>query len=324
MTEVESPQTEGARFSAHLMYTAACMYYLAEATQAEIAERLGTSRPTVSRLLSEARRRGMVRIEVVEPVDDETGALADRTAHVLGLDAVHLSSSATSGQFGTMLGPGLRSALSDIGLTAGDALLVSSGRMTYEAAQQALPSMPGVLVVPMIGGQDEPVAWYQSNEIARQFAERISGTPVFLYAPAMPGPDLSQALRDDPAITRVLSLWETAKCAVIGVGAPPLLRESIPGFVPMDAISLRQAVGDVVSRFYDRNGEPVNFPGVERLVATPLEALRNIPVCIAVAAGQAKVPAIIAGARGSYYNQLVTDPSTAAAIVAACTEGGAR
>jgi DNA-binding transcriptional regulator LsrR (DeoR family) len=38
------------------MYSAARLYYLEDATQADVAQRLGTSRATVSRLLSEARR----------------------------------------------------------------------------------------------------------------------------------------------------------------------------------------------------------------------------------------------------------------------------
>ena len=40
------------------------MYYTDEATQAEVADHLQTSRATVSRLLEEARRQGIVRIEV--------------------------------------------------------------------------------------------------------------------------------------------------------------------------------------------------------------------------------------------------------------------
>ena len=58
------------------------------------------------------------------------------------------------------------------------------------------------------------------------------------------------------------------------------------------------------------------FPGVERLVATSLSSLPRIPVGIAVAAGATKVPAIAAGAHARYFNQLVTDATTAAAILA--------
>jgi DNA-binding transcriptional regulator LsrR (DeoR family) len=49
--------------------------------------------------------------------------------------------------------------------------------------------------------------------------------------------------------------------------------------------------------------------------------LRHIPVTIAVAAGQEKIDSIVAGARGGYFNQLVTDPTTAAAILASVERG---
>src|ERR1700733_14243059 len=101
----------------------------------------------------------------------------------------------------------------------------------------------------------------------------------------------------------------------MGVGAPPLMRSDIPQFVPTGSSSLRAAVGDVCSRFYDRDGKPVGFDGSERLIALELEALRQIPVTIAVAVGKDKVDSIIAGARGGYFNQLVTDPATATAIL---------
>jgi DNA-binding transcriptional regulator LsrR (DeoR family) len=113
----------------------------------------------------------------------------------------------------------------------------------------------------------------------------------------------------------VLHLWTHARCALMGVGAPPLMRSDLPRFVPIGSDSLRSAVGDVCSRFYDRAGRPVDFDGRERLIAIELETLRHIPVTIAVAVGKDKVDSIIGGALGGYFNHLVTDPGTAGAIL---------
>ena len=52
-------------FPPELLLAAARLYYEQDATQAEIAVEMRTSRATVSRLLSEARRQGIVRIQVV-------------------------------------------------------------------------------------------------------------------------------------------------------------------------------------------------------------------------------------------------------------------
>ncbi|WP_019204474.1 sugar-binding transcriptional regulator [Tsukamurella sp. 1534] len=315
---------EGSRFSDALLYRAACEYYENDATQAQVAETLGVSRPTVSRLLSEAKRRGIVRIEVVSPDRRAPGDIAERLSRALGLAAVHLSAPLPGGDarvdplraMGPVLAPAVGRALSGAGLVSGDVLLVSSGRTVYEVAQHPLPALPGVLVAPTVGGNDQPEGWYQTNEITRLVADRVEGRATYLFAPAVPGPDLHDSLVRDPSIQRVLHLWPDARCALMGVGAPPLSRSDIPRFVPMESAELRRAVGDVCSRFYDRDGEPVHFDGDDRLMAVELEALRRIPVSIAVAVGPEKADSIIAGARGGYFNQLVTDPGTAASLLA--------
>ncbi|WP_072690290.1 sugar-binding transcriptional regulator [Rhodococcus marinonascens] len=307
---------ENGHFEPSLLYTAAKMYYEEDATQAEVAQKLGTSRATISRFLSEARRQGIVRIEVREPRQHDHGDLAAELAAELGLHRVYLtaplpSSKSTEDVMGSYLAPAVSQALTAVGLVPGDVLLVSSGRTVYEVAQFDLERIPGVLVAPTVGGNDQPEEWYQTNEITRLISNKLAGRPNYLFAPALPGPDLYTTLRADPAIQRVLELWPQAKCALMGVGAPPLLRANIPRFVPTTSSTLREAVGDVCSRFYNRDGEPVDFPGSERLIAIELAVLQQVPVGIAVAVGAEKVAPVLAGARARYFNQLVTDPLTA-------------
>jgi DNA-binding transcriptional regulator LsrR (DeoR family) len=322
---VDAPASDGdaGHFSASLLYAAAKLYYTEDATQADVAAQLGTSRATVSRLLAEAKRRGIVRIEVVPPAEVASGDLADRLTRALSLTTVFLShplpnpgpGRTTVDVMGATLAPAVGRALSAAGLLPGDVLLVSSGRTVYEVAQYDLAPLPGVLVAPTVGGNDQPEEWYQTNEITRLVANRVGGRPNYLFAPALPGPDLYPSLLNDPSIQRVLHLWPHARCALVGVGAPPLMRSDIPQFVPTGSSSLRAAVGDVCSRFYDRAGDEIDFEGSDRLIAVELDALRHVPVTIAVAVGKDKIDSIVAGARGGYFNQLVTDPATAAAIL---------
>ncbi|WP_041783069.1 sugar-binding transcriptional regulator [Mycolicibacterium chubuense] len=324
-SEGVAAEAEGSHFPPTLLYTAARLYYEDEATQAEIAQQLGTSRATVSRLLAEAKRQGIVRIEVVPPAQAQPTELADRLARALNLNTVYLSPPLPApgpgrtvvDVMGRVLAPATGRALSEAGLLPGDVLLVSSGRTVYELAQHELTPLPGVIVAPTVGGNDQPYEWYQTNEITRLVANRVGGRANYLFAPALPGPALYESLLEDPSIQRVLHQWPHARCALMGVGAPPLTRTDIPQFVPTGSGSLRFAVGDVCSRFYDRNGEAVSFDGMERLIALELEVLKHIPVTIAVAVGRDKVESIAAGARGGYFNRLVTDPATAEALLEA-------
>lgn len=328
-----SPVSEGAeqpdRFAPAQLYRAAQMYYLEDSTQADVARRLGTSRATVSRLLSEARRQGIVRIEVVPPSSEGADDLASRVASVLGVDRVFLSEplpapTGTSWRdIGSTLAPAVSRALTAVGMNSGEVLLVSSGRTVYEVARAHLARIPGVIVVPTIGGHDQPEEWYQTNEITRLMAKQLEGRPMYLFAPALPGLELHPTLRADPAIQRVLKLWPRARCVLTGVGASPMLRTDLPQFVP-DSEELRAAVGDVCSRFFDQTGAPVDYPGSERLLALELDALRQIPVSIAVASGRDKIEPIIVAARAGYVDQLVTDPVTARGILEMAGEMGGR
>ncbi|MGI5273951.1 sugar-binding transcriptional regulator [Nonomuraea sp. CA-218870] len=306
-----------ARFPQELMYAAASQYYLQDATQADIAKRLGVSRATVSRLLTEARRQGIVEIKVHRPERLAGGHLASQVADVLNLDRVHLVPRVSGPALGPWLAPGLAKALAAVGLESGDVVLVSSGSTVYECAREGLGRFPGVRIAPAVGGQQDPQPWFQTNETTRLFAEQVGGVPHYLYAPALPGPELFYSLQHEPSVRRVMDLWAQARCAVVGVGSPPLMRQVVPAFVPREEPSLRRAVGDVCSRFFDRDGDPVGYPGSERLVAAGLEELRRIPHSIAVAVGAEKVLSIIAGARGGYFNRLVTDALTAESILAA-------
>ncbi|CAA9400080.1 MAG: hypothetical protein AVDCRST_MAG35-854 [uncultured Quadrisphaera sp.] len=304
-----------------LVHAAATMYHLEDATQAQVSERLGTSRTTVSRLLSDARRLGIVRIQVVRPQHADPAQLAARLCELTGLAGVHLGAARAS-HLSASLGPVVHDVLAGVGLDRGDVLLVSSGRTTSEIAQGPLPHLPGVRVAPTIGGIDQAQAWYQPNETARQVAEKVGGSPLFLFAPALPSAALHEGLVGDPAIRRVLDAWEEARCAVVGVGAPPARRTSLPSFVDTTDEVIMSSAGDVNSRFYDASGAPLPFRGADRLMATSLERMRTLERCIAVAVGAEKVPSIVAGARAGYFSDLVTSVETALALLDALTQEG--
>ncbi|MBR7744616.1 transcriptional regulator [Phycicoccus sp. BSK3Z-2] len=308
--------TSAGRFPADLLYRAARMYYLEDANQAQVAAALGTSRPTVSRLLSEARARGIVHIEVREPEPLVTADLAERLAARLGLSRAWVTPPVGASGTGSVLAPAVGEALAAAGLRAGDALLVSSGATVHGVAQHALTPLPGVLVAPVVGGSDEPEEYYQTNEITRQVAARVGGSPQFLYAPAMPGPELSTLLRGDATIRRVTDLWASASAAVIGIGAPPSSRTSLPSVLPGGSAGLASAVGDVCSRPFTEDGTPLDFPGSDRLLAMELEDLRRVPHAIGVAVGAIKTSGILAAVRARYVTELVTDAPTATALLA--------
>ena len=55
-----------------LAISAAKLYYQSDFSQADIAQELQISRPSVSRLLQYAKDQGFVRIEIFDPIEDQS------------------------------------------------------------------------------------------------------------------------------------------------------------------------------------------------------------------------------------------------------------
>ncbi len=303
------------RFPVETLYQAARMYYLEDVNQARIAETMKVSRPTVSRLLQEARRVGMVKIEVVHPTLAVTDSLAVELAQALNLEKVYLADADQSGRLGPGLAPQVSEAIRDMELEPGDILLASSGRTVYELGSASLPRLPGVIVVPTVGGQTEPEPWYQTNEIARSIAEQTGARPAFLWTQALPSPEMFALLQHDPDFQRIQRLWESATGALLGIGAPPTTRSSISRFIPKDNDSLSRAAGDICLNFFDADGAEIHFPGSENMVTTPPDLLRSIPCSVGIAVGAEKARSIVGGAHAKFFRRLVTDVQTAKAIL---------
>lgn len=297
------------------LYQIAQLYYEQGATQAEVAKQLNVSRPSISRMLAEARAQGIVEIRVRRPAPSDMEAVHEALAEKLGLDDVYLAPGSQSQRLGPGLAPPTRQALSQVNLRGGDVMLIASGETTYALTQHKLGDFSGVVIAPTVGGQAEPDPWHQTNEVVRAFTAANGGYPHYLFAPSMPSEALLEALQDDPGYRQIMEDWNTAKVALVGVGAPPNTRSSIAQSVPRNDPDVVKAVGDVCLAFFDSKGQEVVFPGNERMVRVPGPALQAIPTRIAVAVGTHKATSILTAAQSGWFNVLVTDEETARAIL---------
>lgn len=294
----------------------ATLYYEHGASQKEIAERLGVSRPTVSRLLERARETGIVRIEIVSPHVDPK--LPGRLAERLGLKAVHVASGRAEEQDpGPVLAAEVGHALDAAKLAPGDVVVVSWGRAVHSVARRLHRSHPGVLIAPGMGGNagDEP--WFQPNEIVRVLADSIGAHPRYFHAPALLSPALYDTLMAEGQLDALLAMWERAKVSLVGVGAWPKPDPSYAaaGF-PVDDPALKKAVGDFAGWSFTLDGALVPYRDGRRLLGITPEQLARLPHSVCFAGSVTKALPAIGAARAKLYNVLVTDAPTARAIEA--------
>jgi len=297
-----------------LLMSAAVMYYEQSASQQEIANRIGVSRPTVSRLLARARELGIVRVEIVPPLVDPE--LVDRLHRRLGLRGLHVAAGrAIEADPGPLLAGPFGLALDEVGLTNGDVLLSSWGRAVYSVSRSIRRTLPGVVIAPAMGGNAGDRPWFQPNEIVRTLARGLGGRPVYLNAPALVSAALAEPLRREPSIREIVQLWDEAKVALIGVGAWPKPDPSYAaaGF-PVDDPALVDAAGDVAGWSFTIDGEIVRHRSDRVILGVTPDQLRAIPHVICFAGSPTKARAAIGAARAGLINVLVTDAATARAM----------
>ena len=78
---------------------------------------------------------------------------------------------------------------------------------------------------------------------------------------------------------------------------------------------MKGAAGDLLSHFLTRDGQLIESPVEERLIATSLSTLRTLKNVIGVAAGTVKAEAIHAVLLGGYLDILITDEETAQRVL---------
>lgn len=296
-----------------LMHTAARLHYLEGLTQLEVSRRMQVSTATVSRLLSHAREEGIVRIQVADL--DETDEMGSELCRRLGLRAVRVLESgnvaALASQVGTLL--------IEAGLRAGSVVVIGWGRTVQSVIAAGLPRIPGVVVVPTMGGLHETASHFQINEFVRTAAEQMHGEARFLHAPSLASSELRAVLARDPDTAQVLRCWRRVDAALLGIGNFETAT-STQGVSFAEGDTAR-VVGDVARRYFDEDGREVNWEGQEDLMAISRSELANIPLSIAVATGTDKLRAIRGAARSGMVNALVTDARTARSLLEESHDG---
>lgn len=305
-----------------LMAKVARMYHERGMRQAEIAAELHVSQPRVSRLLKRAVETGVVRTTVSLPPGVHTD-LEDELEALYGISEAVVVEAGDDAEPLRALG-GAAAVYLETTLIGGDDVGISSWSASLIAAIDALrPSSSPVVsdVVQLVGGVGEPRVQLDATRLLTSFAQSTGASPIFLPAPGLLGsPAARESLMADPAVLQVTSRWPRLTVALVGIGTlepSPLLRQSGNSIAEADQETLRAAgaVGDVCLRFFDEDGRLVPTELDERVIGITPETLRTIPRRIGVAGGLRKVAAIRGAMRGRWINVLITDATTARALV---------
>jgi DNA-binding transcriptional regulator LsrR (DeoR family) len=301
------------------------MYYEWNVKQAAIARQLGLSQPTVSRLLQQAKDQGIIRISVNVPQGIYTDLEEELVRRYRLRDAIVVDCGDESDerfierQIGAAAAYYLESALRPnevVGISSWSATLLA-----LVDAMHPAPRKGDVRVVQILGGVGSPSAEAHAGRLTSRLADLLGGMAVFLPAPGIVGSAAArEAITADHFVRDAIALFEQVTTALVGIGAlepSKLLSDSGNRFSMEELEELRAqgAVGDVLLRFFDAHGTPVDTPLNQRVISMRLDQLRQVDRSIGVAGGERKYRAILGAIRGGWVNVLVTDHLTARRLI---------
>ena len=304
----------------HLIMKVVRLYYEHHLTQAEVAKRMGFSRPKVSRLLAEGRVRGLVKVEIAEPTGDFVPleiSLENRfglsEALVVASDEDRHTTDLTAGMAGGSL-------LGRV-CTRATVLGVAWGR-SMRALADAMPPRAFMCkrIVPLLGGMGRVKGALHSNQVATTLSEKLNVDTLHLAAPAIaPSSESRAELTHMPGIEDVLA--EGTACDVAVVGAGGLLPASSiveAGYFELEEfldLEEQGVVGEICCHFLDAAGNPCLPDFSERIVGLTPNQLKAIPRVVGIATGAEKAPGLAAVLRGGYVDNLICDENLALALL---------
>lgn len=296
------------------------LYYVAGNTQDEIAQKLGVSRQSAQRLVSLAVSEKLIKFRMDHPIArcmDLSSALMDRFG--LGLcDVVPTDPAAPDLITGVAIA-GAREMERHLESTDPEIIALGTGRVLRACVEQ-LPKMecPQHRLVSLVGNMHPDGSATAYNVVVR-LAERV-GTqhnPMPLTV-LVRNPEELPMLHGQEPVARTLELCAAADVTFVGIGhidiSAPLTVDRFISPEESRALVDAGAVGEIVGWVYDSQGQLI--PGLtnDRVSSAPLTPGNPRPV-IGLALGESKVRAILGALRGRLINGLVTDESTAEAIL---------
>lgn len=308
-----------------LVVRAARLYYEQGRSQTEVAQELGLSRSNVSRILTQARERGIVEISIHDPdgpprhhpaVEAALKArFSLREAHVVsaprtpGLEAV--------ARQGAVVIAERAAQVRSIG--------VSWGQTVQRVVEQleTVRLRPAPRVLPLVGGHSALDQFESGESVLRVLASRLGARAEMLYAPAvLESATTVSTLRGESSIAAVLEAAAQVELAVVGLGSMGM--HSSPHIVEQMALSeqeqaaflAQRPVGDVCGRFVDAHGVPLGAPTDQRVLAVTFSQLLRIPEVVGVAAGAEKAPGVAGVLRSGAIASLVVDVDLAKELLA--------
>lgn len=304
-----------------LIYKVCSLYYEDDMRQQEVSEYLGISRATVSRMLQKGKESGIVRVEVINPVQFSYNKLEKALERKYGLkEVIVVESSALDTKTESVSRMYERAALylSQF-FKDGDWIGVTMGHTLHNIVKtnRAFEKDKKLMFVPIVGGIGQSTIGkvdVQSNRIAQEFSRKFGGTYTQFLSPAVfSDKKAMEYFLKEKSVSYIFDDFQKLDTLVMGIGIPQRVESTLvrAGYLTgekLEEFANDGMAGDIALHFFDEDGNTEKFRAFnERVAGMPLEMMRKVRNRIGIAGGENRAEAIRGAIKGGFINMLITN-----------------
>ena len=294
-------------------------YYNLGMTQQQIATDIGISRARVIKLLTEARKRGLVSVQI-NSVLRENVQLAEQIAERWSLKSadVCLSHAADEHQLASQIGAAAQAFVCPL-LNDNMTIGLGWGITLNELVGQLKPyPLRNVSVVSLLGSftRRSTIARFEATTA---LAAKLDAECLYLPAPIVCDSEQTrELLMSQPLFQDIRQKALNADIAVVSIGGvdSSTIREAkMISDEEYQSVMTEGVVGNFLGYFIDKNAQLVEHPLNQQVVGVPGDVFKRIPRRVMVSAGESKVGALRAVLEQGLITDIIVDVATANALL---------
>ncbi|MDI6941987.1 sugar-binding domain-containing protein [Microbacterium barkeri] len=299
---------------------AAQLYYMQDRTMEAIARELGTSRSSVSRLLSHARDIGLVDIRINSPLE-RGGMLEQRVSERFRVAAHVVPVPANVSEVDRLERVAMTAARLTAQFVDSNMIVGVAWGSTLSAVSRNLPQKEthNTTVVQLNGaGNTQTTGVEYSSEILQRFGHAFGAKVQQFPVPAFfDDPATREAMWRERSTRRVLDLQARMDLALFSLGSPSAevpSRVYVGGYLDRDdyrSLSEDRVIGDVATVFFRADGSWRDVRLNARATGPTLDRLRRVPRRVCVVAGAHKLASLRAALGAGLATDVVLDEALA-------------
>ncbi len=289
------------------------MYYIENFTQNEIAKELNMSRPSISKMLNEAKESGIVTININSPFSDNE-VLLEKIITKYGLKGGEIVQD--RGEKIVTDSEIYRAGIDFLikNLNGVKNLGLGWGKLIEELLihleMNKISNLKGK-IVPLIGNINLPVRGYHTNELVRIFAEKTGITPLYLFSPAcLTSLQEKEVIKNLENYQDIEKHWNNLECVFLEICSHPSVPDMGTAVRFGKKLNEEKAVGNILAYYYDKNGRVIEGEN-DFTIQIPLEKLRNVKKVIGIISSKTNKNAVIGALNLGIFTHIIISEKVA-------------